>query len=127
MTVFGDDYNTRDGSCIRDYIHVDDLADAHIKALRYLADGGESNVFNLGTENGYSVREVIDVCRQVTGKPIAEVMGSRRPGDPPKLVASAEKAHAVLGWQPRYTQLSDIVETAWQWEQQKTKVLAAVH
>ncbi len=126
ITIFGDDYETPDGTCVRDYIHVDDLAEAHIKALDYLNKGGKSDAFNLGTENGYSVQEVIDACRQVTGKEISVKMGTRRPGDPPKLVANAKKAKAVLGWVPQYKELTPIVKTAWQWEQKKSQKLAAV-
>lgn len=125
ITIFGNDYDTPDGTCIRDYIHINDLADAHIKALYYLQNGGKSDAFNLGTEHGYSVQEVIDVCKQVTGLDINVVIGERRPGDPPKLVANAQKAHQILNWQPKYTKLEDIIETAWKWEQVKTKKLAA--
>jgi len=119
ISVFGTDYDTPDGTCIRDYIHVWDLADAHRLALDYLQAGGTSDVFNLGTENGYSVREVIKVAEAVTGKTIPIVEGERRAGDPPRLVASAKKAKTVLGWQPQYNELNPIMETAWQWEQRK--------
>jgi len=114
ITVFGDDYPTPDGTCIRDYIHVDDLSRAHLAALEQIQPG-KGIKLNLGTGVGKSVREVIDVCRQVTGKEIAEVMGKRRPGDPPELVANAAKAKEVLGWEAEYTDLTKIVETAWKW------------
>ncbi len=114
ITVFGDDYPTPDGTCIRDYIHVDDLADAHLKALDRLQPG-KGLQLNLGTGHGHSVREVIDACRRVTGHAIPEQIGVRRPGDPPELVADSSRAQAMLRWQPRYTQMESIVETAWQW------------
>jgi UDP-glucose 4-epimerase len=113
--VFGDDYPTRDGTCVRDYIHVDDLAEAHVLALDYLRDGGESRILNLGNGQGYTVREVIDTARRITGRPIAEKVAPRRPGDPSALVASSDRARAVLGWNPRQADLATIVETAWQW------------
>jgi UDP-glucose 4-epimerase len=114
ITVFGDDYPTPDGTCIRDYVHVDDLGLAHILALDKLQPG-EGICVNLGTGRGYSVRELISACRRVTGHTIPEVIGPRRPGDPPELVADATRARSVLGWQPRYTDIEDIVATAWQW------------
>ncbi len=114
ITVFGDDYPTPDGTCIRDYVHVDDLGQAHILALDKLQPG-EGICVNLGTGRGYSVRELISACRRVTGHTIPEVIGPRRPGDPPELVADATRARSVLGWQPRYTDIEDIVATAWQW------------
>lgn len=112
--VFGTDYPTPDGTCIRDYIHVDDLASAHLAALLKL-ESGKGLVLNLGTGRGYSVREVIDTCAEVTGMPIFATETARRPGDPPALIAAADKAHRVLGWEPRYRDLHDIVETAWKW------------
>ncbi|MFM7739267.1 MAG: NAD-dependent epimerase/dehydratase family protein, partial [Planctomycetota bacterium] len=114
ITIFGDDWPTPDKTCVRDYIHVDDLGAAHLAALERLQPGVEIKV-NLGTGSGYSVREVIDVCREVTGHPIPEVVGPRRPGDPPELVADAREVARVLGWTPHYQTLRPIVETAWNW------------
>jgi UDP-glucose 4-epimerase len=111
--VFGSDYPTRDGTCVRDYIHVLDLAQAHILALKALDDG--SRVYNLGNGRGYTVREVIETAREVTGLRIEAVDVPRRPGDPPELVAASEKACRELGWEPRYADLEDIVRTAWEW------------
>ena len=112
--VYGDDYPTKDGTCIRDYIHVNDLADAHIKALEYLRNNGKSTVFNLGTGNGYSVNEIINTAREITGVHIkAEVVG-RRAGDPAELVADNKKTREVLGWIPKYD-LERIIKTAWAW------------
>ena len=113
--IFGDDYATPDGTCIRDYIHVTDLAQAHILALDYLLRGGANNVFNLGNGVGFSVKEVVDVARKVTGHPIPQVISPRRAGDPAQLVASSEKARTVLGWKPRYADLETIVSSAWAW------------
>ena len=115
LTIFGDDYPTPDGTCVRDYIHVTDLAQAHILALDYLAGGGESSVFNLGNGVGFSNREVVEVARKVTGHPIPVEMGPRRAGDPARLVASSQKARTVLGWDPRYADLETIISTAWEW------------
>ncbi|WP_130868685.1 UDP-glucose 4-epimerase GalE [Intestinimonas massiliensis (ex Afouda et al. 2020)] len=115
VSVFGNDYPTKDGTCIRDYIHVTDLAQAHILALDYLMKGGENNVFNLGNGVGFTVNEVIEVAREVTGHPIPANMAPRRAGDPAQLIASSEKAVKVLGWKPRYNDLSTIVATAWAW------------
>lgn len=114
IAVFGDDYPTPDGTCLRDYIHVDDLASAHLAALAQLAPGVKLQL-NLGTGRGHSVREVIDACRAVSGREIAVVMAPRRPGDAPALVADSRRAQAQLAWQPRYTELREIVETAWRW------------
>jgi UDP-glucose 4-epimerase len=116
ITIFGDDYPTPDGTCIRDYIHVDDLASAHLKALDRLQPG-EGLQLNLGTGRGYSVREVIDACRRVTGHAIPEKVGPRRPGDPPELVADSRLAQRVLEWKPAYTDVEAIVKTAWRWHQ----------
>jgi UDP-glucose 4-epimerase len=113
IAVFGSDYPTRDGTCVRDYIHIVDLAQAHILALRAL-DGG-SRTYNLGNGQGYTVREVIETARQITGHPIPSVDTPRRPGDPPELVAGSEKIRHELGWQPRYPELGDIVQSAWDW------------
>ena len=115
ISIFGDDYPTPDGTCIRDYIHVTDLAQAHILALDYLLAGGENNVFNLGNGVGFSVKEVIDVARSVTGHPIPAEVCPRRAGDPAQLVASSDKAKSVLGWKPQFANLNTIVATAWDW------------
>lgn len=115
ISIFGDDYPTKDGTCVRDYIHVTDLAQAHILALDYLMKGGESDVFNLGNGVGFTVKEVIDVARGVTGHPIPAEISPRRAGDPAQLVASSEKAKTVLGWKPRYDSLETIVASAWNW------------
>lgn len=113
--IFGEDYPTEDGTCIRDYIHVDDLAQAHEKAVEYLVHGGQSDIFNLGNGTGFSVREVIDVAREVTGHEIPAVIAERRAGDPAVLVASSEKARTVLGWAPEKADLREIIASAWQW------------
>ena len=115
VSVFGDDYPTRDGTCVRDYIHVTDLAQAHILALDYLLQGGENNVFNLGNGVGFTVNEVIECARKVTGHAIPAVVSPRRAGDPAQLVASSEKAKTVLGWKPQYDNLETIISTAWAW------------
>ena len=115
ISIFGDDYPTKDGTCIRDYIHVSDLAQAHILALDHLLQGGESDVFNLGNGVGFTVKEVIDVARAVTGHPIPVREEGRRPGDPATLIASSRKAMEVLGWQPKYTNVEDIISSAWRW------------
>jgi UDP-glucose 4-epimerase len=115
ISIFGEDYPTKDGTCVRDYIHVTDLAQAHILALDYLLKGGENNVFNLGNGVGFTVKEVIDVARAVTGHPIPAEISPRRAGDPAQLVASSEKAKSVLGWKPQYDDLSTIISTAWSW------------
>ena len=115
LSLFGDDYPTPDGTCIRDYIHVSDLAQAHILALDYLMNGGENNVFNLGNGVGFSNKEVVEAARRVTGHPIPTVIAPRRAGDPARLVASSEKARSVLGWEPRYADLETIIATAWAW------------
>lgn len=115
LAIFGDDYATPDGTCIRDYVHVEDLIAAHILALEYLKAGNDSNVFNLGSNNGYSVKEMLDAAREVTGKEIVAKVAPRRAGDPASLVASSEKAKTVLGWEPEYTDVKKIIETAWNW------------
>lgn len=115
ITVYGDDYPTKDGTCIRDYIHVEDLAKAHILALEYLRNGGESNIFNLGSGDGYSVMEMINAARKVTGHPIPAEIGERRPGDPARLIADSTKAREILHWQPEITGMEDIIATAWKW------------
>lgn len=111
VKIFGTDYKTPDGTCIRDYIHIVDLAQAHILALQ----GDQVGAFNLGTGHGFSVREVIDVVREVTGRPIPEDIAPRRPGDPDRLVAAPDKARAALGWEPRHSDLRTIVRSAWEW------------
>ncbi len=117
IMIFGDDYLTKDGTCVRDYVHVDDLAVAHAKALDYLRDGGRSDIFNLGNGVGFTVKEVIETARDVTGHPIpAEVQG-RRAGDPAVLVASSDKARSVLGWKPEKADLDTIIGSAWNWHQ----------
>jgi UDP-glucose-4-epimerase GalE len=117
IEVFGTDYPTPDGTCTRDYVHVDDLAEAHLLALMKLGSNGQGLHFNLGTGRGYSVREVIQTCEAVTGRRITVKEGPRRAGDPPVLVAAADKAKTELGWQPRFTDLKAIVETAWRWHE----------
>ncbi|MFN3395092.1 MAG: UDP-glucose 4-epimerase GalE, partial [Candidatus Thermochlorobacter sp.] len=119
ITIYGNDYPTPDGTCIRDYIHVTDLADAHVLGLKYLEAGGKSDVFNLGNGNGFSVKEVHAMAECVTGKPIKAIIGERRAGDPARLIASAEKAKRILGWQPRFADLETIIRTAWQWHQER--------
>lgn len=117
LQLFGQDYATPDGTCIRDYIHVDDLASAHILAINHLNNGGESGVFNLGSNHGYSVNEVIQTAAKVTGKDVPLTYAPRRAGDPASLVADAALAKKVLGWQPKYTDLNQIIQHAWAWEQ----------
>lgn len=113
--IFGDDYNTKDGTCIRDYIHVTDLAQAHILAVKYLRNGGNSDIFNLGNGIGFSVKEVIETARKVTGHPIPAQISPRRAGDPAKLIASSNKARKILGWKPEHAELEEIIATAWNW------------
>ena len=115
ITVFGTDYATPDGTCLRDYIHVIDLADAHLLAIDYLRKGGESDVFNLGNGHGFSVKEMIETAKNVTGKAIKVEYGDRRAGDPAQLIASSEKARKVLGWNPHYADVAKIIGTAWTW------------
>jgi UDP-glucose 4-epimerase len=119
VSIFGTDYPTRDGTCLRDYIHVNDLAQAHVLGLEYLLKAGESDVFNLGNGSGFSVREVIETAKEVTGKEIKIVERDRRPGDPPALVGSSDKAKKVLGWNPQYPNINDILAHAWQWHQKR--------
>ena len=115
ISIFGNDYDTEDGTCVRDYIHVNDLVQAHILALDYLRRGGENNIFNLGNGVGFSVREVVETARRVTGHAIPEREEARRAGDPSTLIASSEKAKKVLGWKPEFDDLNTIIETAWNW------------
>jgi UDP-glucose 4-epimerase len=121
ISIFGTNYPTPDGTCIRDYIHVNDLADAHILGLEYLLNGGESEVFNLGNGNGFSVREVISAAEDVTGMLISVKECDRRAGDPPALIGTSEKARKILNWQPQYPDIKDIVSHAWQWHQKRHK------
>jgi UDP-glucose-4-epimerase GalE len=116
-TLFGDDYDTPDGTCIRDYIHVTDLALAHIGAVQALASGSTSKKYNVGTGHGYSVKEVLNAVERVTGKKVPFKMGPRREGDPPSLVADSTRLQQELGWKPEYSELHQIVETAWEWAQ----------
>ncbi|MBU0438182.1 UDP-glucose 4-epimerase GalE [Staphylococcus succinus] len=118
ITVFGDDYDTEDGSCIRDYLHVEDLIEAHILAYEYLQNDGEPGAFNLGSSQGYSVFEILEAARNVTQKEIKAIVGERRAGDPSKLVASSDKARQLLGWQPKHDNINDIIGSAWQWHYQ---------
>ncbi len=115
VEIFGTDYPTPDGTCIRDFIHVVDLAEAHVLALERLREGKASSAYNLGTGVGHSVREVIEACKRVTGRDFQVVEGPRRPGDPPALVADPTKARQELGWKPRFTELEEIIATAWNW------------
>ncbi len=115
VSIYGSDYDTPDGTCIRDYIHVTDLAKAHILAVEYLMNGGESDIFNLGNGVGYSVKEVIETARKVTGHKIPVKVEARRAGDPARLVASGQKAKEILGWEPEIKNLSDIIQSAWNW------------
>jgi len=118
IDVFGDDYKTKDGTCVRDYVHIKDLAAAHVMALRSLEKGAGSNYYNLGSSNGYTVKEVIDVCQKITGKQIRSVIVPRRAGDPPKLVASSEKIKKELGFNFRHSDLENIIKTAWKWHKE---------
>jgi UDP-glucose-4-epimerase GalE len=122
VNVFGDDYPTPDGTCIRDYIHVSDLAEAHVRALDYLMRGGPSLAMNLGTGEGHSVRQVIAAAESVTGRKIPFQLAPRRPGDPPVLVADPSLANSTLGWYPEYSSLDTIVHTAWNWHSRRTAV-----
>jgi UDP-glucose-4-epimerase GalE len=123
LEVYGDDWPTPDGTCVRDYIHVCDLADAHLAALTHLRNGGESGAFNLGTGHGYSVREVISAVERVSGKTVPAVMRPRRPGDPATLVASPAKAEAAWGWKARRSSLDQILRDAWSWHEVRGKHL----
>lgn len=119
ITIFGTDYDTPDGTCVRDYIHVMDLAQAHVLALEYLMDGGESDVFNLGNGNGFSVREVIDCAEKISGRAIRTLESERRAGDPPILIGSSEKIISKLGWKPEFASLDAIMGTAWRWHSKR--------
>jgi len=115
ITVFGTDYDTADGTCVRDYIHVNDLAAAHVLAMDYLRKGGESQVFNLGSGNGFSVKEIIETAKEVTGIDIPVQYGERRAGDPGTLIASSEKIKNLLGWDPKFSNVADVIKDAWKW------------
>jgi UDP-glucose 4-epimerase len=119
MTIFGDDYDTPDGTCVRDYVHVNDLAEAHLAAIEKLLAGGASDVFNVGTGAGQSVLQVLQAVEQVTGRKVPHEMGPRREGDPPVLVANPDKLKRTLGWKPKFTEIEEIVATAWQFEQKR--------
>jgi len=121
VPVYGTDYDTPDGTCLRDYIHVSDLARAHILALQKLEREEKSAIYNLGNGNGYSVREVIETVKKVTGRNVVSVDSPRRPGDPARLVASSEKIRKELGWTPRYPDLETIIQTAWEWHRKHPK------
>ncbi len=121
IEIFGTDYSTPDGTCVRDYIHVNDLAQAHILALEALAKGVSSTIYNLGNGQGYSNRQVIETAKMVTGLPIPVKEGPRRPGDPAELVASSKRIREELGWQPQFAQLEKIIETAWRWHKEHPK------
>ena len=127
LQVFGDDYPTEDGTCIRDYIHVSDLAIAHVLGLQYLFKQGGHHVFNLGNGTGYSVQQVIAEAERVTGHIVPRAVSARRPGDPPVLVASSKKARECLGWNPIYSDLKTILQHAWSWHQSGRKSFNDVH
>jgi UDP-glucose 4-epimerase len=118
LEIYGTDYDTADGTCIRDYIHVTDLADAHLRALKHLFEDGQNDAFNLGNGRGFSVREVIEAAIEITGRKIPCRKSRRRAGDPPILIGSSVKIKQALGWQPVYSGLREIIKTAWQWQQQ---------
>ncbi len=115
LSIFGDDYDTPDGTNVRDYVHVMDLADAHILALKYLAEGNDSRAFNLGSSTGFSNKQMLEAAREVTGQPIPAKLAPRRPGDPDSLVAESKNAREILGWKPQFDDVHDIIKTAWQW------------
>jgi UDP-glucose 4-epimerase len=119
VSIFGTDYPTEDGSCIRDYIHVNDLAQAHVLGLEYLFKENHSEIFNLGNGNGFSVKQIIEAARKITGEPIKASECDRRDGDPPSLIGSADKARKVLGWEPEYPDMESIISHAWQWHQKR--------
>ena len=119
LQIFGDDYDTPDGTCVRDYVHVEDLAEAHLLALEYLKKGKKSDAFNLGSGTGYSVKEIVHMVEKITGKKVKFKIAPRRPGDPARLIATSAKAGKVLGWRPKKS-LEDIVRSAWSWESKKS-------
>ncbi len=117
LQIFGDDYPTKDGTNVRDYVHVVDLADAHILAMKYLSEGNDSQAFNLGSATGFSNLEILNAARKVTGQPIPAKIGPRRPGDPSTLIAASDKARTILGWQPKFDDVEQVIATAWNWHQ----------
>ncbi|MFQ9617347.1 MAG: UDP-glucose 4-epimerase GalE, partial [Clostridium butyricum] len=117
ITIFGNDYDTEDGTCVRDYVHVVDLVEAHILAMRYLEGGNQSSVFNLGSSEGFSVKQIVECARKITGIDIKEQIGERRAGDPSKLIASSKKARKILGWNPIRTNIENIIKDAWRWHE----------
>jgi UDP-glucose 4-epimerase len=117
VSIFGDDYPTPDGTAIRDYIHVSDLSQAHLLALEHLRAGNQSEFINLGNGNGFSVKQVIEAAKELTGKNIPTMVAPRRAGDPPQLVGDSTKAREILGWEPKYADLNQIIESAWRWHQ----------
>jgi UDP-glucose 4-epimerase len=119
ITVFGTDYKTEDGTCVRDYVHVDDIAQAHILGMKYLFSQNFSNSFNLGSQNGFSVKQIIDICEKVTGEKVNLEYGSRRPGDPDILIASSKKIKELLNWNPINSDIENIIQTAWKWEKSR--------
>jgi UDP-glucose 4-epimerase len=119
MKVFGTDYDTRDGSCIRDYVHVEDLAEAHYLGLKYIMENDGNHAFNLGSSEGFSVLEILHEAERVTGEPVPHDIADRRPGDPAVLIASNKKAKDVLGWEPKRSEVQTILRDAWNWEQNK--------
>jgi UDP-glucose 4-epimerase len=121
VSIFGDDYDTPDGTCVRDYIHVRDLADAHVRALNYLAVGGKSTHMNLGNGTGFSVFEIIEAVRKITGKKINVKIEGRREGDPPQLIADSTHAFETLGWKPQFSEIENIIRSAWEWKQANPK------
>jgi UDP-arabinose 4-epimerase len=125
LSVFGTDYDTADGTCIRDYVHVEDIADAHLAAFAHLTDGAASHAVNIGSGQGYSIREVIQSCERVTGSRVQVRPLPRRPGDPARLFADSRRAHELLGWTPRRTQLDDIIRSAWHWLQSGEAIRSA--
>lgn len=127
LTIFGDDYATQDGTCIRDYVHVVDLVEAHILALEYLKSEKQSNKFNLGSNTGFSVKEILNTAREVTGREIPATVAARRTGDPSTLIASSEKAKTILGWNPQYTDINDILASAWNWHKNSPHGYANKH
>ena len=117
LQIFGDDYPTKDGTNVRDYVHVVDLADAHVLAMKYLSEGNDSNAFNLGSATGFSNLEILNAARKVTGQPIPAKIGPRRPGDPSTLIAASDKARTILGWKPKFDDVEQVIATAWNWHQ----------
>ena len=121
ITIFGNDYDTPDGTCVRDYIHINDLCSAHLMALEYLVGGGESQSYNMGNGQGYSIKEVIDVAKSVTGSDFTVISGPRRDGDPARLVADSALLQSSLGWKPEYPDLDTIIRHAWEWEKKSSE------